>query len=90
MVNVIREMLHGFAAQGFEAPEALILKSHKDGMWLLRSILKTKHFRYVPGGYGKPVEHPDGSVWMEIEVQGLKVRWPALKYAQESGGYVWG
>ena len=39
---------------------------------------------------GRPVDMPDGSVWMEITIYGLKIRWPALRYPVPQGGYTWG
>lgn len=58
-------------------------------MRLLGEITQRAQLYFRPGEYGKPIEHPDGSVWMEVEVYGLKIRWPALKYALQSGGYKW-
>ena len=77
-----------FQGCNLEVPEAVILKSHEEGMRLLASIHQN-NLHFTPGKIGKPIEHPDGSVWMEMEVVGIKVRWLAMKFANPDGGYVW-
>ena len=44
----------------------------------------------MPDAAYKPVEHPDGSMWMQAEFAGMKIHWPANRYATQAGGYVWG
>jgi len=87
---VIYNTLVGFKRLNMEPPQAIILKSHEDGMRVLCAAMEARHLVYTPGGLpAKPVEHPDGSVWMELQLMGVAIRWPGNRYATESG-YVWG
>ena len=77
-----------FLRANLSPPDAIILASHKDGMRFL-SAFKQDNIIYSESGppHGKPIEHPNGSVWMEAEVAGIKIRWPANRRAMETGGY---
>lgn len=95
MSNDILDALYGvrvaFVAAGLEPPAAICLKSHDDGMRLLSAIRDCGVMIYsAPDRNYKPVEHPDGSIWMEAEFAGMKIHWPANRWAMEAGGYVYG
>ena len=80
-----------FMAAGLDPPQAIILKSHDDGMKFLSKIRDSGMMLYqIPDRAYKPGEHPDGSMWMEAEFAGMKIHWPANRYATQAGGYVWG
>lgn len=80
-----------FLSAGLNPPAAIVLKTHDDGMRLLSAIRDAPGMIYtVPSQYYKPIEHPDGSVWMEAEFAGMKIHWPANRYATQAGGYVYG
>lgn len=79
-----------FMAAGLDPPAAIVLKTHKDGMCLLSAINQAAMIYTAPNAAYKPVEHPDGSIWMEVEFAGMKIHWPANRYATEAGGYVYG
>ncbi len=80
----------GFRSAGLDVPEVIILKDHDQGMRLISKV--HQHNLYAKAGdsmWGKPIEQPDGSVYMEIELMGMKIRWPAMKMALQKGGYSW-
>ena len=91
-MNNILVALHtarvAFLRANLSPPDAIILASHEDGMRFL-STVKQDNIIYseLRSPHYKPVEHPDGSVWMEVEVAGMKIRWPANRRAMETGGY---
>lgn len=91
IITTLAEMVVGFRRLNLNPPESVILKTHDDGMRLVHELHQKACLVLRPGSasLGKPVEHPDGSVWMEVEVYGLKIRWPGNRYAMEAGGYVW-
>jgi hypothetical protein len=80
-----------FRKCNLEPPAAIILKNHEEGMRLLHSIWDMGNWTYDPrtGAAGKPVEHPDGTIYMSIEVLGMNIRWPANRLAMENGDYLW-
>lgn len=89
LYDVFLNLRREFYSVDLKAPAAIVLESRDEGMKVL-ALISQKQFQILePGGYGVPVEHPDGSVWMEVQVCGIAVRWPAVKYAKEDGGYVW-
>ncbi len=80
----------GFRSADLDVPEVIILKSHDQGMRFISMI--HQRYLYAKAGdpmLGKPIEQPDGSVYMEIELMGMKIRWPAMKMAMQKGGYSW-
>lgn len=79
-----------FLAADLSAPAAIVLATHDDGIRFLQAI-NAAAIRYTaPNQHSKPVEHPDGSIWMGAEFAGMKIHWPANRYAMEAGGYVYG
>lgn len=91
IVDALMRISHEFQMLGLKVPEAILLKDHEQGIRLLGQ-LHQMHFMVIPAGSeraGKVIEHPDGSVWMQAEVYGMKIKWPAMKLAQPEGGYVW-
>jgi len=64
-------------------PMAIVLGSHEDGMRLLSAIGIARYMQ--PSSDIRPVAHPDGSAWMELEYYGLKFHWPARPYATKKG-----
>lgn len=80
-----------FVAANLSPPSAIVLKTHEDGMRFLSAVRDSHGMIYtVPSEHYKPVEHPDGSIWMEAEFAGMKIHWPANVYATKAGGYVYG
>lgn len=94
MSNDIFDALYGvraaFMCADLSPPAAIVLATHEDGMRLLTAINAAGVIYTAPNPHYKPVEHPDGSIWMEAEFAGMKIHWPANRYAKEAGGYVYG
>lgn len=91
IIDALMRISHEFKSLDMEVPEAILLKNHDQGMRLL-GALHQMSYMMIPFDSergGKAIEHPDGSVWMQAEVYGMKVRWPAKKLARPDGGYVW-
>lgn len=88
--ELVRKMRRDWVRLSLSPPAVIILEDHDQGMSLLCELKETNRLVYQPGAWGTPVEHPDGSVWMEIEIEGMKVRWPAMQYAKHGGGYTFG
>lgn len=88
--EVVDRLAHGFKSLGLEVPDCVLLKSHDEGMQLI-SMLHHQRLFYTAGDprFGKPIEHPDGSCWMQAEIYGIKIRWPAMKMSLPKGRYVW-
>ena len=89
VMDGLYEVHKAFRAAGLNPPAAIILKTPEDGSRFLAAI-NGKNLMYVSGSIDalKPIEHPDGSVWMQLKFMDFDVRWPASKFATESG-YVW-
>ena len=76
-----------FVAANLNPPAAIHLPTHEDGMRLL-SVVAQQPFLFVdPSRMGMPVETADGSVFMECELMGTKVRWPANRRAMPDGSW---
>lgn len=80
IVDNLRSIRIAFISAMLDPPAAIHLKTHDDGMKLLASIHGMPDMVY-PGDrrLGVPVEMADGSVYMEVEIEGMKIRWPADK-----------
>lgn len=91
IIDAIANISHRFRSANLEPPAVVLLKDHEQGMRLLHALHQMPYIT-VPMGSdrgGKVTEHPDGSVWMEVEVYGMKLRWPAKQLAKPEGGFVW-
>lgn len=91
IIDGLAKLRHEFLALNIKPPAAVLLEDHDEGMKVLHQVHQMNHL-VIPLGSergGKVIEHPDGSVWMEIELFGMKIRWPAMKLAKPEGGYVW-
>jgi aminoglycoside/choline kinase family phosphotransferase len=90
-VEAVGRCVHTFKAAGFAAPDCILLKDHEQGIRMLSELRNMEMMTYRAGDprMGKVIEHPDGTCWMQAEVYGVKIRWPAVKMALPEGGYVW-
>lgn len=77
-----------FISQNIKPPTAILLADNEQGMKLL-SLLAGKNLVFQPGQYGTSIEHPDGSIWMELDLFGMKIHWPAAKYELHDGSFKW-
>lgn len=91
LLDEIAKISHGFRKLNLEPPAAIILADHEQGMRLLGLLHQMQYMVLQVGTerLGRPIEHPDGSVYMQIEFYGMKVQWPAMKTALPNGGYAW-
>ena len=87
--DVIYKMAQGFKELQFEVPASINLKSHDEGMRLLGMMMGRNEWSAALGSsrLGKPIHMADGSVYMEMEMMGIKIRWPANQYATPSGNF---
>jgi len=91
LIDNIARISHSFRELNLEPPAAIILADHEQGMRLLGLLHQMKYMVPTVGTerLGKPIEHPDGSVYMGVEIYGMKVQWPAVRMALPNGGYAW-
>lgn len=90
ILDALHQIRVSFEAANLSSPAAIVLSSHEDGMRFLSAIAAANLLYTVPSRHYKPVEHPDGSIWMEAEFAGMRIHWPANRYATQAGGYVYG
>jgi hypothetical protein len=91
IIDALTRISAEFRSLNLDVPDAILLKTHDQGMQALCQLHRRTSL-IVPMGSdrgGKVIEHPDGSAWMEVEIYGIKVRWPAVKLAKQTGGFVW-
>lgn len=89
IIDAIAHLQRAFAMIGLEPPAALLLASHSDGIRVALELAQLAHIISRPGDarLGTPVEMADGSIFMEIEINGLKVRWPATTTVMPDGSW---
>lgn len=87
IVDAIAAFRVAFLQANMKPPEVILLADHREGMYLLSYLRDSCNWTATTdsGMLGKPVEMADGSVYMEIELMGMKVRWPANHYATKDG-----
>lgn len=87
IVDAIAEFRVAFIREDLKPPTVILLESHDEGMRLLSYLRDSSNWTATVGSrmLGKPVEMADGSVYMEIDLMGMKVRWPANCYATKDG-----
>ena len=78
-----------FLLANIKPPTVMLLESHEEGVRFLSEIRQSSQWFAVVGSpnLGRPVEMADGSAWMECEVMGIKVRWPANRIATLDGSW---
>lgn len=92
IVDAIAKFRVAFLRENMKPPEVIMLADHQQGMYLLSYLRDSCNWTATLGSaaLGKPVEMADGSVFMEIELVGMKVRWPANRYALPDGSWAHG
>lgn len=80
-----------FLALGLKPPVVIRLVSHEEGYRFLSSVRQSNQWITTAGSpnLGKPVLEADGTMVMEIEVMGVKVRWPADRLAKPDGSWAY-
>lgn len=91
ILDGIAQIRHTFMAIGMQPPTTILLETHEEGMRFISAVRQTSQWVSVIGSsaIGRPVEMADGSAWMEIEVMGIKVRWPANRTATRDGSWAY-
>lgn len=89
ILDALYQIRIGFQKCDLLPPAAIILSSHDEGMRFLSAMNGAGLQLTFPHDAIKPVEHPDGSVWIEVTFADMKIRWPGNKYATQSGDYLW-
>lgn len=89
MLDCFARVRTTFIAAGMEPPTVMLLKSHAEGMRFLTEVRQQENWVALVGSHelGKPIEMADGSVWMECQVMGIAVRWPANQHATPDGSW---
>ena len=89
ILDGLARMRVAFLAANLKPPAVVLLDSHEEGTRFLSAIRQSNVWTAVVGSpdLGRPMEMADGSIWMEIEVMGMKVRWPANRYAHRDGSW---
>ena len=78
-----------FLGAGLEPPTVMILGSHEEGMRFLSALRQQDHWMETLGSdkLGKEMLMSDRSRWMEVQVMGMAIRWPANRYAMPDGSF---
>ena len=78
-----------FLQANLEPPSVMLLQSHEEGMRFLSAVRQSGNWTAMVGSpdLGRVTEMADGSAWMEVQVMGIKVRWPANRTATPDGSW---
>lgn len=78
-----------FRCSNLKPPTAMLLESHEEGMRFLSALRQKGEWMAVVGdpSLGHEMQMADGSVWMEIKVMNVAIRWPANKMAVTDGSW---
>lgn len=89
IMEAIARIRHGFKSSNLEPPTMIMLKSHDEGMRFLSELRQNGTWTAMAGSpdLGHPVEMADGSIYMEIKVMDIAVRWPSNRYATPDGSW---
>ncbi len=76
-----------FLRENLKPPTVMLLESHEEGVRFLSNIRQSGAWTAVVGSadLGHLIEGADGSLWMELKVMGIAVRWPANRIATPDG-----
>ena len=87
--NGIARIRLEFLRADLKPPTVILLESHKEGIRLLSSIRQSGDWSAVIGtaDLGHKRTMADGSVWMEIKIMDIAIRWPANRIAMPDGTF---
>lgn len=86
IISCISRLRAEFKRAGMEVPSSINLKSHEEGQRLLFSIAQVPLI-VMNGNDIRIVEMADGSMYREIKVMDIAIRWPANKIATADGSW---
>jgi hypothetical protein len=93
IVETIAIIGHSFRAAGLERPAVIMLASHEDGIKLIHALRDEMTITYTIGDprspFGETVRMADGQMYKEVQILGMKIRWPADCHATPDGKYIW-
>lgn len=78
LVTVLARFVHGIRLLALQPPEAILMGKLEDGARLLHELAQRNSIT-VCHEHLKQFTDGDGIGWMQIEVHGLKIRWPTPK-----------
>lgn len=89
ILDVIATTCHAFKSANLKPPSVMLLASHEEGIDFLSAVRQEARWMAVVGdpSLGHVVEMADGSVWMELKVMDIAIRWPANKVATPDGSW---
>ena len=90
ILEAIEVLSHAFRSAAVQPPAKLTLADAEQGQQLVLAI-KQQLGRAVclPDDAVLPAIDPDGSTWMEAQVRGIVVRWPAMRGVTLTGRVRW-
>ena len=90
ILEAIQVLSYNFTSTSMQPPATLTLAHAEQGqqmMLAVRAVLG-RAVR-LPDDAVLPTVDPDGSVWIEMQVRGIVVRWPATKTMAADGRAIW-
>ena len=90
ILEAIEALSHVFQSAAVQPPAKLTLADAEQGQQLMLAI-RQQLGRAVrlPDDAVLPEIDPDGSTWMEAQVRGIVVRWPATRGVTATGRIRW-
>ena len=88
-IEGILRLRSAFIAAGMEPPAAVFLSTNEAGNRFMAEAERTKFIIRGPiqNRHEVAVTMADGSIAMEIDVAGIKVRWPADRRVRHNGAW---
>src|SRR5262249_3469742 len=89
LITALARIRVSFKALGLPVPEAICFATPDDGLRFWKDLVAsgigypTYHVGNEPGV--SPVEGENGRTYMQVEIYGLKVRWPAQLWNMPNG-----
>lgn len=81
IVDALARFQSSFRGNNLKTP-TIVLESHEEGIKFLMLLRQTDYWVITDNSLvGTPVEMPDGSLWMQIDVINILVRWPAMWFS---------
>lgn len=85
--DAILRLHHAFLASGLKPPAAIELATWEDGMRLMAQVRPRYNDRFRRTLYGSRAD--EGAI-TEVDVSGIRVRWPAKRWTRPATGFIEG